>query len=232
MSRRELRPNLQDIVPERMLKRPIDRRGYSVPWFVGKVNGKWDFRYADAEKWHRAIAERRCWVCGQSLGRTYTFVLGPMSLITHFTSEPPCHKACAVYAVRACPFLAHPRAQYRTSNPAPEGVAPDGLQLHNPGVSVLWGARGYSIEATANNDWLIGLHDPLTLSFWREGRQATRAEVLAGIRLGMDALRADVSGSLEKRAGLRRNVADAMARLPGEPEPDERPVLTEEDWRP
>ena len=52
------------------------------------------------------IAYRRkiCFLCGEPLGRFAAFVIGPMgSSINRVSSEPPAHRDCAEYAVRACP---------------------------------------------------------------------------------------------------------------------------------
>jgi hypothetical protein len=54
------RADLPDI-PARMLALPIERR-MPVPWFVGQVNGVYDFRLIGAGKLARAVKERRCWV--------------------------------------------------------------------------------------------------------------------------------------------------------------------------
>ena len=54
------RPDLPDI-PARMLTLPVTR-GFPTPWFVGKVNGEYDFRFIGEGKLARAVKERRCWV--------------------------------------------------------------------------------------------------------------------------------------------------------------------------
>src|SRR5438477_249547 len=74
-----------------------------------KGEGEPDFRCADKRKFHRALKEKRCWVCGDKLGVHLAFVIGPMCAVNKVTSEPPCHLECAEYSVRICPFLSRPR---------------------------------------------------------------------------------------------------------------------------
>lgn len=59
-----VRPELEAL-PERMRSLPLDHRGYPVPWFVAWIEGKPEFRAMDADKFRRAIREKRCWVSRQ-----------------------------------------------------------------------------------------------------------------------------------------------------------------------
>lgn len=66
-------------IPARIQNLPVDPvRKFPVPWFVAWVDGKPEFRAADQRKLVIAIQEKRCWVCGEPLGRFMTFVVGPM----------------------------------------------------------------------------------------------------------------------------------------------------------
>jgi hypothetical protein len=107
-------------VPERIAKLPRDDRGYPVPWFVAWVDGRPDFRVIEGGRIFEALKERRCWVCGEKLGRYLAFVIGPMCAINRITSEPPSHRDCALFAARACPFLTMPRMK-RNERAKPEG---------------------------------------------------------------------------------------------------------------
>ena len=40
------------------------------------TNGKPDFRVMDTRKYQLALDKRRCWLCGQPLGKYATFVAG------------------------------------------------------------------------------------------------------------------------------------------------------------
>jgi hypothetical protein len=215
MSRKDLRPELQDICPERMRLRPIDERGYSVPWFVAKIDGKYDFRVADAEKRVRAIVQNLCWVCGKKMGIHKTFCIGPMCLVNRITSEPPSHLECAEYAAKGCPFLTRPKAQYRSAN-LPEGVSdPAGVALtHNPTACALYTTRKYSIM-NVHNGFLIKLGEPETVTFWHKGRHATRAEVDEAIGVGLPKLRAMAEeDGPQALAQLEKMLVDAQPWLP------------------
>src|SRR5688500_69447 len=104
-------------IPSAIAKLTRDERGYPVPWFVSWLDGKPEFRVADASKFRLALRERRCWVCGERTKRRkdnwpdLTFVLGPMCTITRTTAEPPCHFECAEFSAMACPFLSMPKAK-------------------------------------------------------------------------------------------------------------------------
>src|SRR5262245_37991696 len=130
------RPELPP-VPERMQRLPV-RRGYPVPWFVAVVNDDYHFPTADARKLPLALKKRLCWVCGQRLGGFLAFVIGPMCAINRVTSEPPCHRDCAIFSATACPFLARPHMKRREEQP--EGATlPAGIYLdRNPGVALVW----------------------------------------------------------------------------------------------
>src|SRR5215831_3288717 len=107
-----LRSELTEL-PRRLKALPVDARGYPVPWFVAWHDGVPDFRIADTAKWRRAVRERRCWVCGDRLGRYLAFVIGPMCGINRTTTEPPLHRECAEWSVMNCPFLVRPHAKRR-----------------------------------------------------------------------------------------------------------------------
>src|SRR5690242_2247182 len=103
-----LRPELEQPLPDRIARLPLDERGYPVPWFVDWVDGKPEFRAMDPAKWKRAVKERLCWVCGDRLGVLLVFPIGPMCGINRTTAEPPSHRDCALWSVRNCPFLSRP----------------------------------------------------------------------------------------------------------------------------
>jgi hypothetical protein len=58
----------------------------------------------------------------------------------------------------------------------------------NPGCSALWTTKRYQIEK-AKEGYLFRLAAPTSLTFWAEGRRATRAEVDASIESGLPVLR-------------------------------------------
>src|SRR5215467_7036859 len=96
-------------MPLRFHKLPISENGFPVPKFVSFIDGKPDFRVVDGRYVLEAIKRRLCWLCGETLGRYMSFVIGPMCAVNRVSSEPPSHFECAQFAVQACPFLTQPR---------------------------------------------------------------------------------------------------------------------------
>jgi hypothetical protein len=211
-----LRPELKDL-PIRMMDLPIDKRGFPVPWFVEWVDGEPEFRAASPLKWKRAVREKLCWVCGQKLGAYMVFVLGPMCGITRTTSEPPCHRECARWSARFCPFLTRPHARRRGEEELAEmgAVSPGGVAIkRNPGVALLWSARNYKTWKPPGGGTLIEIGDPVEVEWYAEGRQADRAEVNESIRTGLpylEELAQQQPGAMEE---LRRQVVEFAQYLP------------------
>jgi hypothetical protein len=185
-----LRPGLPSM-PERIERLPIDARGYPVPFFVAWVNGEPDHRIVDPAKLTKCVKERRCWVCGEPLGRFLVFTLGPMCCITRTSGEPPAHLGCALFSVQACPFLSRPHAHRREAG-MPEGIyQPAGDMLkRNPGVSAVWTCRDYKpFRAYGGNEGvLFHVGDPQTVRWYAEGRPAEAHEVEASIVSGLPKL--------------------------------------------
>jgi len=185
-----LNASIRDIpIPERMRRRPISATGYPVPWFVAWLDGAPDFRVVDAPKVGRAVRGNLCWLCGETLGRHLAFVIGPMCAVNRVSSEPPCHRDCAEYAVRACPFLVRPRMRRNDKDRPAEAVEPGGVMIRrNPGVALIWITGGYKIFR-ADGGTLFRIGSPEHVRFFAEGRPATRDEVMASIDTGLPALR-------------------------------------------
>jgi ferredoxin len=189
-----IRPNLKTIVPDKMRRRPLDARGYPVPWFVAWIAGKPDFRAVDPNKFLLALDKRRCWVCGQALGKFATFVVGPMCIVNHVSAEPPSHLECAKFAARGCPFLTIPTAQYREANRPEDYRTNPGMLTHNPEVMALWTCDTWrpvtAVGPDGNIGTLIEFGEPKSVTFWREGREATPAEARAALYKGLPHLQA------------------------------------------
>jgi hypothetical protein len=207
-------------LPDRLRARPISSRGFPVPWFitVQDAAGEWDFRTVDPRRVGEAIRTKRCWICGHPLGRNLSFNLGPMCAINRISAEPPSHLVCAEYAVKACPFLSHPRARRNTVDMVEGHVPAPGLMLErNPGVALVWTAEQFHVHAYpevaaigARAGYLLEVGEPVAASFWCEGRPATRAEVEASVKSGLPLLEAAarVQGA-EAEALLARQVERA-----------------------
>lgn len=207
----ELRKNLPPL-PERIARLPLDPRGYPIPWFVGEVDGKRDFRVANQTKRVFAVKKSLCWICGDKLGRRLAFVIGPMCAVNRNTSEPPSHRECAIFAAMACPFLCLPKSDYRKP---PEG----GTQLPhalpgNPGACCVWITDSYRPYGVSNS-WLIRIGAPLEVLWFAEGKSATRQQILESLERRLPALQsiADEEGPLAQ-AALARQVNATLQLLP------------------
>ncbi len=181
-----------ETLPVRMRDLPLDERGYTVPWFVDWIDGKPEFRAMDLRKFVRAIKEKLCWVCGSRLGVNLCFVAGPMCGINRTSSEPPCHAECGRWSAQNCPFLSNPRMVRREDEQTAEmagNVAGFAIR-RNPGVSMLWFCRDYSVFDDGRGGKLINMGEPDKVEWWAEGRIATREEVQRSIDSGLPALEA------------------------------------------
>jgi hypothetical protein len=171
--------------PRRMLSLPIDDRGFPIPWFVHIDNGKADFRVIRPGGINIAHAKELCWLCGERRGAYLTFVVGPMCGINRVTAEPPCHRECAEYAARACPFLTRPLA-VRNERDMPEEADVAGFMIkRNPGVSLLWTTKSYKpFRVEGGSGYLLRLGEPTDLKFYAKGRKATLDEIWASVESG------------------------------------------------
>jgi hypothetical protein len=164
-------------LPERMRSLPVSDEGYPVPWFVPWINGKPEFRGMSSEKMAIAVRHKRCWMCGQPLGKFYTFAIGPMCMVNRNISEPPSHLACIEYSVRACPFLSQPRMRRNEKDmPEEKHIAGIGI-MDNPGLIVVWTTFSYKPWKPPGGGVLFEIGDPEHVECYTEGRRATREEV-------------------------------------------------------
>lgn len=204
-------------VPERLLNRPIDHRGYLVPWFVAQTGpDTWDFRAIRTNGVPKAVNSKICWLCGEKLGRFVTFCVGPMCVVNGISAEPPSHKSCAKYAVQACPFLTKPKMQRNEKNMIEGSTEPGGIMIkRNPGVAVLWTCTNYKWSARG----LFTMGEPSHLEAWREGRRAALDEIQESVDTGLPFLRKacdeEPTSSLQRlaHAELDAAVLKAAARL-------------------
>lgn len=180
----DYRPGLPP-VPARLRHLPVVR-GYPVPWFVCRLDdGSYDFRVADARKMAQALREQRCWVCGQPLGALLAFPIGPMCAINRTNGEPPAHRECAEWSIQACPFLNHREVRRRDAGLPEEALPPAGYGImRQPGVACLWITKRFRPFRTPDGGVLFKIGDPVEVHWYREGRPATRAEILASIESG------------------------------------------------
>lgn len=204
----EPRPELE-AMPPRIKRLAIDARGYPVPYFVAWIDGKPDHRVADARKWHAAVREKRCWVCGDFLGVYLAFTIGPMCGINRTTAEPPEHLECARWSVRNCPFMSRPHAERREAGlPDNDGMA--GLPiLRNPGVMLIWNTTKYTLFPDQNNRPMIRIGTPTSIEAWYMGKPATREQLRESVETGLPALTEIAQKEGEKAvAALKQMVED------------------------
>lgn len=191
-----------EALPSRMKGLPVDERGYVVPWFVDWVDGKPEFRAMNMDKWVRAVRFKLCWVCGDRMGRWMTFVAGPMCGINRTSAEPPAHLECAQWSARNCPFLNNPNAIRRVDETVP--VVSDntaGFALtRNPGVTMLWTTKDYSLFEDGRRRPLLHMGEPESVEWYACGQHATLAQIQASIDSGVSALVAIAS---QQEGGLK-----------------------------
>jgi hypothetical protein len=211
-------------VPARIRALPVDDRGYPVPWFVAQIDGKYDFRVMDGAKLYEAIAGKICWVCGQKLGVSLAFTIGPMCALNRTIAEPPSHRECAEFSIKACPFLNQTEVK-RNEKGIAEMVKEKDVRLsenglkRQPGAICLWLTRHYrpfyAIPNDTTSELLFSLGKPDQVFWYCEGREATRAEVLSSIESGLPILR-EMAESEGFRAisDLERRMKDVMKLLP------------------
>lgn len=174
-------------LPDSMKFLPKDKRGYPVPKFVAWIDGEPDFRIVANGWFKRCVEENLCWLCGCKLGRKKWFVIGPMCCITHGTTEPPSHHLCAEFAAKNCPFLTKPLAKRREDGLPDDTYMVGAPILRNPGVVCIWETTSYRVMRVPGG-YMIHVGPPENASFWREGRLATRIEVMDSVNSGMDIL--------------------------------------------
>jgi hypothetical protein len=173
-------------VPERIARLPRDEHDRPIPWFAAIVEGRVDLRLADEAKLRRAVRDGRCWICGDRFDRGAghhakgrAFIVGPIAAFNRVAPEPPSHRACALYACRACPFLARPGRRRRPAN------LPDAADLHipgepileNPGLVLVWMCRRYDVETQPGGGLLFRLPYPGGLLAYAEGLPALRDQL-------------------------------------------------------
>lgn len=198
-------------MPPRIAKLPRNDRGYPVPFFVAWIDGKPDFRLVRPETLRDAVSRRLCWICGEALATNGTFALGPMCCVNRVNSEPPSHRECAEFAVRSCPFMLHPKMERREDERTRSANGTAGIMIpRNPGVMALWTTAEWRRFPDDKGRSLFRVGDPRHVSWWREGRPATRTEIEESISTGLPLLEEHCRDTVEL-AALRRETHRAYA---------------------
>jgi hypothetical protein len=117
--------------------------------------------------------------------------------------EPACHRDCAEFTAKACPFLTRPREKRNEKGLSPDASAPGTMIKRNPGCVCLFETPLAKAFDDGRGGWLIRLDAPTRVDWWAEGRKATRAEIMASIEGGLQLLEAEA----------KKDGADAVRRL-------------------
>lgn len=201
-------------MPPRIAKLPRNGRGYPVPFFVAWINGAPDFRVVRPETVRSCDEFKLCWICGEKLGAHACFAVGPMCTVNRTSAEPPSHKDCAEFAVQACPFMLVPQKVRREDDfTRAQNGAPGHMIKRNPGVMALWFVKKWTKFSDGAGGQLYNIGEPEAVTWWREGRAATRAEVQESVESGLPLL-LNMCQTDSDRAALREATATAEKYLP------------------
>ncbi|MFJ6138898.1 cell envelope biogenesis protein OmpA [Kitasatospora sp. NPDC092286] len=159
-------------VPIRCAGRPT-LGGLVVPWITLHAGGRYLFGALDKDRRERALAERRCQVCGQSFDERICLAVRPADIRVGYTGEPGMHPECLAYSVRACPMLSGEATRYRAT-PASSGL---------PGVAEAGHGPRAGRPADAFDAWWI------TPSSYRVKTDPEHAGQLLGVDLDVPVLR-------------------------------------------
>jgi hypothetical protein len=196
--------NFIDSMPARIARLERDARGYPIPWFVHRPsNGGIDFRGMDPKRFLQAVKERRCWVCGDRLGKYIAFVGGPLSAAQRIYADPPSHVECAEFSAKVCPFLAIPSAQRREANkPAHIEMAGEQVVENHEATAML-----ITTDCSMSPQGVLVASEPREIRWFHQGRPATRAEVQHAIQIASE--REEV-----KRHPSRQDIVRKLGLLP------------------
>jgi len=207
-------PLIPQQMPPQIAALKVDARGYPIPWFVPYKDGEPNFQAVEIERITAAVKHKLCWVCGKPLNANMAFAIGPMCAVNRISAEPPQHRECSEFSARACPFLVNPQKE----RPPSELDKAETMILRNPGVVLVWVTLSYKLEKCPETSRpLFRLGDPISTTYFAEGRAATRAQVVEAVESGLPILEAmavkDGAGAQEE---LKKMVVIAEAFYPHE----------------
>jgi hypothetical protein len=161
-------------VPSRLAARPVDRRGYPIPYSViVDSKGVPDFRVTDVERWMFAVNHRRCGMCGEPLGRKLAFVGGPLCHPNRYFTDLPMHRDCAEYALRVCPYLALPKASHAQTIQEHEEYGTHVslvVSTEKPDRFMLGITEGYKPYRTTDGSFVLKAEEWLEAVWWKDGQ--------------------------------------------------------------
>lgn len=157
--------------PESFAQLPRTEHGIPIPFFVAKIDGKYDLRFADHRKPMICAKRRLCWVCGKPLDYFCAFIGGPISAESLRFADGPMHLECAEFSLRYCPFLSTPNLQY-SERSIPSGIAPvTGHSPVKPERHSLTISAGFTIVRVSENEIHFIAGPVQKQTFWKDGSQ-------------------------------------------------------------
>jgi len=147
---------LKITIPDFLKHLPISEKGYPLPYFVARVNGKPDFRLLDERKQLLCVAHKTCGICGKKLFKgAYYFISGPKGYENKVSTDPAMHRQCAEYSLKTCPHLFYEKAERRQKGL--ENLPPSAdMDMNKPDIHLLIKADKFEKFRNPHNDhWLI-----------------------------------------------------------------------------
>lgn len=175
-------------IPPKMRLRPLDKRGYPIPWIVSKdLDGVPYFTVNDTERGFMAIDRGICGICGNKLERDRWLVGGPGAAFHEHGAflDPPMHHQCATYALTVCPFLATRYTKRIDDALAMNGRWPPGMKIVQEDNMVPQQPSFFALVKTASIQrhqeqpgiyYVIPKRPFLAVELWKDGKQITAEE--------------------------------------------------------
>jgi hypothetical protein len=99
-------------IPANLQHLKLDSRGYPIPFFVPIIDGAPNFKLLDERKQLECIEKRLCPICGKKLFKDYSYVItGPLGYNNKVVTDPPMHRECAEFSLKACPHMYFEKAE-------------------------------------------------------------------------------------------------------------------------
>lgn len=141
-------------IPDKMKALPLDHRGYPIPKFAHiDSEGKPHFDICADDIHVRLVIPGMCFICGQPLGRHRFFIGGPISAKSHYFNDGPSHRECAIFSLKACPFLANRNFTHMTENTKkhiPKKIN-TAVSTERPPATALIECRYYRVTSVSGN---------------------------------------------------------------------------------
>ncbi|MEJ7647396.1 MAG: hypothetical protein WKF87_22575 [Chryseolinea sp.] len=104
-------------IPRILKERPLDSRGYVIPYFAPIIDGVPDFRFQSELKRKVCLERLWCSICGKELYmKSFWFISGPKGLANQTASDAPMHEDCARYSLNVCPHMQFEKAERKSED--------------------------------------------------------------------------------------------------------------------